>query len=170
MTFAQAEVNLNEAENSADHSPNLSSQPFDILDYEQTIMGILLAWGLGSIVIGGVITRRTQGRWRGFGEQTFGWGLIDALLALNGLRGRDKLLAQGEAFSAERAFKRARFLRGLLAFNAGLDVLYLLGGWRLTRHKEVRLQGWGWGILSQALFLLMFDSLAAYFIRPKAPK
>lgn len=48
-----------------------------------------------------------------------------------------------------------RNLRRLLWLNAGLDVLYVLGGLLLQRRQHWR--GHGWGIIIQGSFLFLFD-------------
>jgi hypothetical protein len=81
------------------------------------------------------------------GQQAIGWGLIDALIAL--VAGR----SSAKSFSGKT-------LRRVLLINAGLDVLYMLGGFIFARTKgaaDEKLRGQGWGIVLQGLFLFKFD-------------
>ena len=90
--------------------------------FTQTIARRLLLWGAIS-TIGGVLLHFTrQPFWIGVGQQAIGWGAIDALIAL--FAGR----ASAKPFSG-------RTLRRILLFNAGLDVLYVLGGLILARTR-----------------------------------
>ncbi|PJF27320.1 MAG: hypothetical protein CUN53_04525 [Phototrophicales bacterium] len=57
---------------------------------------------------------------------------------------------------------QARSLRRLLWINAGLDVLYMIGGlWYALRAKAPRGRGMGIGVIFQGLFLFIFDVLQA---------
>jgi len=117
----------------------------------QTIMHRLLLWGAFS-TIGGIILQFTRKPfWIGVGQQAIGWGVIDALIAL--VAGR----------SASRSFS-SQTLRRVLFISAGLDVLYMLGGFIFARTKGVtdeKLRGQGWGIVLQGLFLFKFDLIHA---------
>jgi hypothetical protein len=119
--------------------------------FTKTIAQRLLLWGAIS-TIGGVIAQFSRRPfWIGFGQQAIGWGLIDALIAL--IAGR----------SASRSFS-GRTLRRILLINAGLDVLYMLGGFLFARTKgaaDDKRRGQGWGIVLQGLFLFNFDLIHA---------
>ncbi|NTU63048.1 MAG: hypothetical protein HGB05_06505 [Chloroflexi bacterium] len=127
--------------------------------FTQTIMRRLLLWGVLS-TIGGVILQFTRSPfWIGVGQQAIGWGIIDALIAL--VAGR----------SASRSFSTTA-LRRILLINAGLDVLYILGGLTLARTKgstDEKLRGQGWGIVLQGLFLFKFDLIHALLAPPDTP-
>ena len=119
--------------------------------FTQTIMRLLFWWGALS-TIGGVILQSTrQPFWIGVGQQAIGWGVIDALIAL--VAGR----FPSKSFSGKT-------LRRILLFNAGLDILYILGGLSLARAKgatDEKMRGQGWGIVLQGLFLFKFDLIHA---------
>lgn len=122
----------------------------------------LLAWSVLSLAAGALLWRRGSPFWRGFGAQALGWGAIDALIALSGLR-------PGQQPSAEPA-RAARNLRRLLWFNAALDVGYMAGGLRLARGKgrsDASWRGQGWGIVVQGAFLFVFD--VVHGLRVPAP-
>lgn len=79
--------------------------------------------------------------WRSFFFMNGAWGLVDGALGLYAL-GRET----------------PENLRGILLFNAGLDVLYLLAGVLLfLRGGKAPYQGFGLAILVQGGFLLIFD-------------
>ena len=119
--------------------------------FTQTIARRLLLWGAISTNGGVILQFSRRPFWIGFGQQAIGWGLIDALIAL--VAGR----------SASRSFSSST-LRRILLINAGLDVLYMLGGFIFARTKgatDEKLRGQGWGIVLQGLFLFKFDLIHA---------
>ena len=83
--------------------------------------------------------------------------MIDAAIAVFGRESARKRLAQPDAVT--RVARERRNLSLLLWINAGLDVLYMLGGWSLAkRHQSSRMmRGTGQGILLQGGFLFLFD-------------
>jgi hypothetical protein len=97
---------------------------------------------------GGVILGSRAGRSGSRGPaRAIGWGIVDALIALFAGRPNSK------SFSGKA-------LHRILLFNAGLDVLYMLGGLSLARTKgaaDEKMRGQGWGIVLQGLFLFKFD-------------
>lgn len=128
----------------------------EIWAFQRTLTARLLAWSALS-VIAGMALQMGDAFQRGFGAQAVGWGLIDALIAGIGRRGATR--KEPTAMPAAAAHE-ARRLRRLLWFNAGLDVLYVLGGLRLAQTKGRDNEHWrghGWGIVVQGAFLLLFD-------------
>ncbi|TFU17521.1 DUF6992 family protein [Thermus tengchongensis] len=101
-----------------------------------------LLWGLlslGAALLG--LWWAQHPFWRGFFFMNGAWGLVDGALGLYSL-GRE---APGN-------------LREILLLNAGLDVLYLLGGTLLLlRGRKPQHRGFGLAILVQGGFLLIFD-------------
>lgn len=124
----------------------------------------LLGWGAGSVVVGaGLACQRSQVL-RQIGLQAIGWGAIDALLAWSGRRSARQRMAlavtpmpQSDEIKAAASFQR------LVAVNAGLDVLYILGGLWLARAPRPARRGTGLGIAIQGLFLLIYDSLLVWW-------
>jgi hypothetical protein len=55
-------------------------------------------------------------------------------------------------------------LRNTLFINAGLDVLYVLGGAYMLSRPEETWRGGGLAIIIQGAFLLAFDLLHAYLV------
>jgi hypothetical protein len=61
-----------------------------------------------------------------------------------------------------RHLEEGRNLHRLLLINAGLDVLYILGGLALMRgNASASQRGTGWGIVLQGAALLVFDIVHA---------
>jgi hypothetical protein len=141
---------------------------FDLFIYQRRIMAILLAWGLGSMVGGWLWWHDRSSFLKGLGGQFWGWGFIDALLAIGGLRSaakKEKQLTTGD-LPTDKHRREKRNLTRLLMFNGCLDMLYMLGGdWLVRRAKDKPQQrGAGWGIIIQAAFLFVFDWLAALLL------
>lgn len=137
------------------------------LQEERLFLTILAAWGLGSmwsgllLAGGGRLPLRLLRR--RMGQQFAAWGLIDALLAANGLR--DNLAKEDAAstgrLDASTQGERRWLLERILWANAALDLLYVLGGSFFARQRNEGRRGMGLGILVQGAFLLCFDTLFA---------
>lgn len=134
--------------------------------WQHTVLGWLLAWGVGSIVAGaGLATNRRQDL-RQIGLQAIVWGAIDAALALSGRRGARQNRHLDPASEQRSGSQEAARFQRILAINAGLDLLYIAGGLRLAqtaRHNPGR-YGTGLGIAIQGTFLLIYDSLLTWLV------
>ena len=143
----------------------MTETKFNIFTHQQRGLAVLLGWAVGSMVAGWVWLRAGGRFWRGMGEQFIGWGLIDGLLAVAGLRSavrKAPQLARGEITPTEAESEQRNFQR-ILWFNAGLDILYILSGlWLVQRfNNQPHLRGTGLGVALQGAFLLVFDVLLA---------
>ena len=108
----------------------------------------LIAWAflsLGAAVAGLYFPPKKDCEcWRAFWFMNGIWGLIDGII------GWANLITNPATIG---------FLRNVLAINTGLDFVYILVGLiLLTRAKPV-LKGFGFAILLQGLFLLIFDAI-----------
>jgi hypothetical protein len=108
----------------------------------------LIAWAflsLGAAVAGLYFPPKKDCEcWRAFWFMNGIWGLIDGII------GWVNLIT---------APPTIEFLQKVLAINSGLDLLYIITGLvLLTRAKPV-LKGFGFAILLQGLFLLIFDAI-----------
>jgi len=94
---------------------------------------------------------------RSFGGMTAGWAVVNALIALFALRGVRRKMAQNADEATTGAWMRQ--LVRLLWINAGLDVLYIIVGVGLTLWDPANrmLNAFGWAIVIQGAFLLVFD-------------
>lgn len=111
-------------------------------------------------ILAGIFVSRSNAFWKAFGGQAMGWGLINIGIAVVGGWFGGKRGAKDDAFSAPILAKESRNLRRLLWINAGLDMLYMLGGWRLARssgESQPGRRGTGWGIVLQGALLFVFD-------------
>jgi hypothetical protein len=127
----------------------------------------LLRWGGLSIAVGAIIALLGDRFWRGFGTQSAGWGLVNGILGAVGLRTALRKAADPEAQSEAARSKARADLRRLLWINTGLDVGYVSGGVLLARTKGRQnrfMEGTGWGIVVQGLFLFFFDLVHALLL------
>ena len=119
------------------------------------------------MISGAIFTLFRDGLWRGVGVQFFGWGLLDALIALGANSVMQKRLADLPEPGAATVIARGKTnLRRILAINAVLDVFYVIGGFWLDRskgHTNHFYRGTAWGIVIQGTFLFCFDLLHALF-------
>lgn len=132
----------------------------NIWHIQEILLNRLLTWSRIS-VIAGLGLLRGNSFWQGIGIQAIGWGLIDAVIALfGGWSMRRRRAALQDNAAPVILAQETRQLRRLLWLNAGLDVLYVLGGLVLIRTRGTKDRGWrghGWGIVIQAGFLFLFD-------------
>jgi len=131
--------------------------------YQRDRTRILLIWGLANVGGGAVGSWLNQLKfWKQFWGQALGWGAIDALIAVFGLRGVSKKLLKPP--SQQAVAKDIRFFHRLLFINAFLDVGYIVGGLIIRQRgsfdREVR-AGIGAGFVVQGFFLLVYDALLA---------
>jgi hypothetical protein len=132
--------------------------------FQERALGVLWAWGIGSVIVGAPALLSRRPALCQAGLQAVAWGAIDAALAWFGRRGARAKIAQ----AAPDALVQARRFRTILLVNAGLDIGYVAGGLALARRARGRPDrvGMGWGIAVQGLFLLIFDSLLAWLTTP----
>lgn len=146
-----------------------------IHDVEARLARDLLAWG-GASVAGGVamavVGGRTGNRFlRAFGTQTIGWGAIDAALALGG-RARARRHRASPPTDPARAAAEAARVRRILAVNAGLDILYIVGGLAVAAGRgrtDRAARGHGLAAVAQGTFLLGFDAWHAARVPTPGP-
>lgn len=115
-------------------------------------------------VLFGILLLRSRAFWRAVGEQSVGWGLVNIAIAVIGGWSGSRRAAKKNALSVSALTKEARGLRRLLWVNAGLDVVYMLGGWFLAWRSAAaqdRRRGAGWGIVFQGALLFIFDVVHA---------
>ena len=140
-----------------------------VASFTGTLARRLLAWALGSVVLGVALLVAADGFWRGFGLQAGLWGLIDSVIALVALRSaRAEAGAAhpggGSADLAAHEIARSRRIARILWLNTGLDVVYVAVGAALVAvagSTDPFLAGNGWGVIVQGGFLLVFDLVHA---------
>jgi carboxylesterase len=134
----------------------------------------LLAWGLGSVLVGVALLLLGGPFWTAFGVQAVAWGAVDALIAVLGRRASSRRRkGYPDPLAEDVVRKEARTLRRLLWINAGLDALYVASGLiaaLVPGATSAAWQGHGWGIVVQGAFLLFFDSIHAQAVPPALPR
>lgn len=132
-----------------------------IWQLERRISRQLLLWSALSVV-GGALLLFGAPFQRGVGVQTLMWGVIDAAIALFGLVSLRRKQQRPEANKPDTLVREAQRLRRLLLLNAGLDVLYIVGGMVVLNGFTTDFaRGNGVGIILQGGFLLLFDTFYA---------
>lgn len=144
-----------------------------IWEYSRTVSRRLLMWNLINI-LSGMWILRSRGIARGIGGQAVGWGIINIGIAVFGTRATENRQHNLEnPLDAKIIRRESRNLRLILWVNAGLDLLYILGGWnlekRLVRPNATMPKGSGYGIIIQGMLLFVFDVIHALRL-PKYPQ
>lgn len=134
-----------------------------IWDFSEGLAERLLLWGALSVGSGLALAQTDDAFQGGMGQQFAGWGVIDAIIAVVGLRSGRRNRQQPNANAPARQAAEAIKLRRLLWLNTALDVGYVAGGWWLwrTRAADRVWRGHAVGIIVQGAFLFAFDLVHA---------
>tara|TARA_B110000438_G_scaffold101506_1_gene100414 strand:- start:1941 stop:2351 length:411 start_codon:yes stop_codon:yes gene_type:complete len=125
----------------------MSKNTLNITYLNRQISFLLLGWGLVSIVLGITLIFFKSEFLRGFAIQFLLWGVIDFVLGLIPII-RDKIT------------KRKKLYK-ILFFNSFLDLIYITIAFILIFeifYEGEKVIGHGFGVLFQAIFLLLFDT------------
>ncbi len=132
-----------------------------ILVLQQSLLIRLSLWSVFSVFAGGMIALLTPARsfWSAFGGMTAGWGLVNLTIASFGFYGIMKKIRSGLQDEQKEILNLLR----LLKLNVFLDVGYVAVGAGLVHWgKTPLLQGFGWAIVLQGMFLLLLDGWYYY--------
>lgn len=141
-----------------------------IWQLERRISRQLLPWSALSVT-GGALLFFAAPFWRGVGVQALVWGVIDAAIALFGLMSLRRKQQRPDANKPEALEREAHNLHRLLLINAGLDVLYIVGGVVVLNSFTTDFaRGNGVGIIVQGAFLLLFDTFYAFQVQRVSAK
>ena len=131
----------------------------NIFQFQDKVSNRLLRWSIGSVVVGFLM--RFGGKLgKNLGNQFITWGIIDAAIAVGGqVAKRNRIDHMENPGKTEVKREEAHNLSRLLWINAGLDVLYIIGGylWSKRDNGDGAARGNGLGIIIQGAFLLVFD-------------
>lgn len=129
-----------------------------LLQYQTRMMYQLLFWAGLCLGVGLSMVFSTREWVRSFGGMTAAWAIVNLLIALFALRGVRRKAKQ--AADAATVQQWARQLVRLLWINVGLDGVYILAGVGLIMWEPTNrmLNGFGWAIVVQGAFLLVFDA------------
>lgn len=122
------------------------------------MMRQLLFWAALSAGAGLPMMLSTREWVRSFGGMTLAWAAINALIALFALRGVRHKVQQNADVPTREGWMRQ--LIRLLWINAALDGVYILvgAGLVLWNPDNQMLYGFGWAVIVQGGFLLLFDA------------
>ncbi|MDW8106556.1 MAG: hypothetical protein RMK45_03645 [Armatimonadota bacterium] len=129
-----------------------------LLQYQTRMMYQLLFWAGLSLGVGLSMMLSAREWVRSFGGMTAAWATVNILIALLALRGVHRKAKQPADAATVRQW--ARQLVRLLWINVGLDCLYILVGAGLIMWEPTNrmLNGFGWAVVIQGAFLLVFDA------------
>lgn len=129
-----------------------------IWDFQKAVSRRLVTWAALSAAAGGFMLLGRSAFWRGVGMQAIGWAVINAGIAFFGARAATRRERLPGAQLPYTTRKESTTLHNLLWINAGLDILYMIGGgWMARRAADDRGRGTGVGIIVQGAFLFIFD-------------
>jgi hypothetical protein len=126
-------------------------------------MIVLGSWSVLNIASGFIIADRTSGESRYFWRMNAYWNFINLGLAGLGYAGVRKAMKVHYGFTEN--YKAQHAIEKLYIFNAGLDLVYIAGGFYLRERgyretdqlKRDQFRGYGSSIAVQGGFLLLMD-------------
>jgi len=131
----------------------------------QKAMITLGSWAAANIISGFILAGQTQGEAKYAWRMNAYWNLVNGGLAVMGYLGARKAMERKFGFAENEAAQQS--IGKLYAFNLGLDVAYITGGFFL-REKGMnstnlktsdQLKGYGSSIAIQGGFLLLMDGV-----------
>lgn len=135
-----------------------------IWDFQKRLSATLSGWAASSMGSGALMIALGDEYLKGMGEQFAGWGAVNMAIAQFGNRSAARRRTEPDAYTPAVMDEERRKLSRLLWINAGLDVVYVLGGLYMASTRgatDERWRGRGWGIVAQGGFLLAFDVVQA---------
>ncbi|MFM6955590.1 MAG: DUF6992 family protein [Ignavibacteria bacterium] len=144
---------LAEQSDSLLHSFNLER-----MSIQQTGMQTLGIWALTNIAIGTYASMTTSGERQSFWQMNAGWNIVNAGIAGMGY------FSQSIPTTLSATIHEQSSIETILAFNAGLDIAYIIGGLYMKEKANSsdtpdRLRGFGNAIMLQGAFLFIFDAI-----------
>jgi hypothetical protein len=123
------------------------------------------SWAAVNIISGFIIAGQTQGEAKYAWQMNAYWNFVNGGLAVMGYIGARKAMARKYGFADNVAAQQS--IEKLYAFNFGLDLAYIAGGFYLrekgknTENLKSRDQfmGYGTSIIVQGGFLLLMDGI-----------
>lgn len=140
---------------------NVESEREDFFVWQERVLDMLLAWGIGNVAAGAVLAARASGIKRAIGVQAVAWGLVDSAVALYAgcIARRHAMSARSGLFGARHIQQRARRFEHLLALQTAADVVYVAAGaFFAYRSRSPWIQGTAIGVLIQGGALLLYDA------------
>lgn len=140
---------------------NVETDRENFFAWQERVLDLLLAWGIGNVGVGTVLALRSSGIKRAIGVQAIAWGLVDSAVALYAgcIARRHATSARSGMFGARHIQQRARRFEHLLALQTGTDVLYVsAGAFFAQRSRSPWVRGTAIGVLIQGGALLIYDA------------
>ena len=129
------------------------------LDLNRTGMQILGSWAAGNMLLSATQLRQTDPIKRSYHQMNLAWnGVNIAIAAFGYFQGLDGDLAKTLAYTLDEQYS----IEKILLLNAGLDMVYMAGGWYLLERsrradKPHQLNGFGRAVIVNGAFLFLFD-------------
>jgi hypothetical protein len=128
------------------------------ISIQKTGMQTLGIWALSNIAIGTYASLTTSGERQSFWQMNAGWNIVNAGIATMGY------FSQTYPMTLSATLQEQHSIETILAFNAGLDLAYIIGGLYMkekanTSDNPERLRGFGNAIMLQGAFLFIFDAI-----------
>ncbi|HLT20496.1 MAG TPA: hypothetical protein VKZ96_13635 [Thermomicrobiales bacterium] len=145
---------------------NVQSDRENFFVWQEKVLDLLLAWGLGNVLAGSVLAARGSRLSRAIGVQAILWGAVDTAVAAYAgcIARRHATSARSGMFAARHVQQRARRFERLMVMQVAADVLYVgAGAFFTARWRSPWLKGTAIGVLIQGSALLLYD--AALYIR-----
>ncbi len=140
---------------------NVESDRDDFFAWQERVLDLLLAWGIGNVGAGTVLALRSQGIKRAIGVQAVAWGLVDSAVALYAgcIARRHATSARSGMYGARHIQQRAQRFEQLLALQTAADIAYVAAGaFFAYRSRAPWVQGTAIGVLIQGGALLVYDA------------
>lgn len=129
------------------------------LNFQRNGMMVLGGWALANFAVSGTAMTQTQGQLFYFNQMNVLWNTVNVGIAGIGFYSAvtgNPAMPLTETLGAYHNFSKT------LLFNAGLDTAYITAGFLLKEHARnskhtERLTGYGYSLMLQGAFLLVFD-------------
>ncbi len=143
---------------------NVESDRENFFVWQERVLDMLLAWGIGNVAGGALLTTRKSSVTKAIGVQAIAWGAVDSAVALYAgcIARRHATSARSGMYGARHVQQRARRFEHLLAVQTGADILYVtLGAVFASRTRSPWLKGTAIGVMIQGTALLLYDAALA---------
>lgn len=131
--------------------------------HTKTLGRVLGGYALANVAVSGIALGSASGEAKYFHQMNIYWNLVNLGIAGLGLLQSRQENPDSETLSD--AVRKQESIKRTLAFNAGLDVAYMVGGLYLTNYgndhpdKSDKFRGYGKAVMVQGGFLLLFDAV-----------
>ena len=151
---------------------NVETEREDFFVWQERVLDLLLAWGVGNVAAGAVLASRSSGVKRAIGVQAVAWGLVDSAVAIYGgcIARRHATSARSGMYGARHIQQQARRFEHLVAVQTAADIVYVAAGaFFAYRSRSPWIRGTAIGVLIQGGALLLYDAglVARLLTRPE---